>query len=88
MPILSWPHRTSRELAATGVREYLERAGHSGRVKWSGDSFSVSVGFGTMLCMQGMITDSVIEITECSGALSGMIMERCRAILQEQFPNG
>jgi hypothetical protein len=70
------------------LKEGLHDAGYADRVKWSGNEFSASVGFGMILNIAGRIMDQEAVLDECGGAAGGTALRMIREILQRLFPGG
>jgi hypothetical protein len=88
MPILVWKHGTTAAAARDSVRAELDRLGHGGKVTWAGDEASASVGWGLVLSAAGRVTDEVIVLDKCGGAVGGLVLAKCRELLARLFPGG
>jgi hypothetical protein len=86
--VLKWKHEKSISEAKLLMQQKLQQRGYGNKVKWNGDSFSASVAFGAVLRIEGKITDQELVLDQCSGAVSGTVLNEIRNILQQLFPEG
>ena len=83
MAILRWRHGMTAAQARQVMEEQLAEAGYSDEVKWKGDQFSASVGWGTVLGIEGQITDEEAVLEKCGGAAGNTALKTIREILQQ-----
>jgi hypothetical protein len=88
MAALVWDHGTTAESAKTTVQAELRKHGQADNVRWNGNAFKASVGFGVVLSVAGRITDGAIILDECSGAMAGFALDKTREVLSRLFPAG
>ena len=88
MEALHWKHGKSASEMTDLVKGHLAEAGNLDKVKWSGHSFSASVGMGIALNIKGQITDDEIVIEKCGGVGGAVALGKIRATLQKAFPGG
>jgi hypothetical protein len=88
MALLVWNHGTTRTAARDAILEELRKHGHDGKVKWKGDKATVSVGWGAILHAEGTITDETVVLEKCGGAVSAIVLSKCREMLERAFPRG
>ena len=88
MAALVWKHGTTAERAKETIEAELRQRGQADKVKWNGDEFSVSVGFGVVLNLVGRVTDEAIVVEKCTGAMAGFAMDKAREHLPRVFPGG
>ena len=85
--MLRCQHGTTADQALRIIEAAITEHGYANHVKWNGHNASVSVGFGAILRIKGVITD-MEAIIECGGAFGGTALSRCREIVGKIFPNG
>jgi hypothetical protein len=88
MAVLVWKHGTTADAAGEAIRAELDRLGHGGKVKWTGDEASASVGWGLVLSAAGRVTDEAVVLDTCGGAVGGLVLAKCRELLARLFPDG
>lgn len=88
MEALRWKHGKSASEMTDLVKQHLAESGNLDKVKWSGDSFSASVGMGIALRIKGEITDDEIVIEKCGGVGGAIALGKIRVTLQRFFPAG
>lgn len=88
MAALVWKHNRTREEARELIQRRLHEAGHDSKVAWKGDSLSASIGWGAILSLSGEVTDDALVLENCTGALSGFVLSKCREGLAHLFPGG
>jgi len=82
MLVLRHSHNRSNAAEAKKiVRKMLSDKGCSAHVKWDGNSFSSTVGYGFALKVKGEITDKELIINHASGVMGGVVVDKCRAML-------
>jgi hypothetical protein len=87
MAALVWKHGTTRSAARQAVVSELRRLGYDSKVTWNGDAATASVGWGTVLSASGVVTDDAVILDRCSGAIGGVVLDKCREIMQRLFPH-
>ena len=88
MAVLVWKHGTTVADARDAITRELVKVGHDGKVKWSGNEATASVGWGVVLSASGKITDEAVVLEKCGGAVGGLVLNRCREMLARLFPTG
>jgi len=88
MAVLAWKHGTERRTAKELLLSRLIASGYDRCVNWSGDSFSSVMGWGTILDVEGRIDDDYFVLEKSRGAVGNVVLNRCRAILEDLFPGG
>lgn len=88
MTALIWKHGMSKNDARQLIQARIEKAGIRDKVLWKGDSFSSSIGWGTILNLEGQVTDESVILKKAAGALGSIVLEKSREAFQELFPNG
>jgi len=69
-------------------QQRLDEAGVSKSVVWAGNTFSATVGWGSILSLIGEIQDHMIVLKKCSGALASVVLAKTRHAFEEMFPGG
>jgi len=62
--------------------------GYSKNVVWQDDEATVSIGWGAIANVHGVINDEAVILVKCRGALGGKILTECRVVLSRLFPEG
>lgn len=88
MAVLVWKHETTRQDARKRIEDRLKSAHVSDKVAWNGDTFSSSVGWGTILNLVGEVTDDAVVLQKSSGAMGGVILAKSREGFKQLFPEG
>jgi hypothetical protein len=87
MEALRWQHGQTADAVRSTIEEQLIRAGYPDKLKWQGNAFSAAVGFGTVLKVQGQITDRDIVIERCDGFLGNIALKKIQDTLPTLFPS-
>lgn len=89
MAVLIWKHGKTKTDALTAIQNALKEAGYSGYVKWNGFKAEAKYGlFSAGLHAQGEITDTSVVLEKCGGLAGGVVLNKCREMLQRLFPRG
>jgi len=88
MAVLMWKHGLSVDAVRQMFQQRLEEAGVNNSVVWAGNTFSATVGWGTILALVGEIQEEVIVVKKCSGGLSGVVLAKVRQAFEQMFPGG
>ena len=88
MSVLVWKHGTTAAIAREIIQNELEKLGHGGQVTWTGDEFTCSLAWGTILSTAGKVTDETIVLDKCSGAIGGIVLAKLRECFGRVFPGG
>jgi hypothetical protein len=88
MAVLVWKHGKTRDEARSIIQAEVRRLGYDQKVMWSGDSATASVAWGAVLSASGKVTDEAIILDKCGGAVGGIVLARCRELLERIFPDG
>ena len=58
----------------------LEKLGYNKYLTWKEFEFSASVGWGSVLSLEGNITDDSIIINKCSGAFGSKVLDKIKEL--------
>ena len=87
MSNLKWRHDNDKEQALRIIKSAIDENGYSNRVKWDGNSASVSVGLGKILLIRGSVEETEI-VLDCKGIFGDTVLDKCKEILAHKFPDG
>jgi hypothetical protein len=88
MTALVWKHGTSRDEVRRLFQSELNQSGHARSVTWNGDRFAAVVGWGSILDLQGEITDDAIVVEKSRGAIGKIVLQKIEAVFERLFPGG
>jgi hypothetical protein len=89
MTVLVWKHGRSKADAIAAIQGALKDSGYSDSAKWDGDSAEARYGpWATVLHAKGVVTDDAIVLEKCGGVAGGIVLGRCRTMLEGLFPGG
>jgi hypothetical protein len=89
MVALIWRHGRSKAEALAALQSALAESGHGGVAKWDGSKVEARYGpFATGLHARGEVTDEAVVLERCGGLLGGLVLARCRELLDRLFPGG
>jgi hypothetical protein len=89
MAVLVWKHGKSKADALAAIQGALKDSGYDGSVKWDGTKAEARYGpFASVVHAKGEVTDDAIVLEKCGGLVGGVVLSRCRAMLEQLFPGG
>jgi hypothetical protein len=89
MAALVWKHGKSKAEALAAIQGALEDTRYASSVTWDGARAEARYGpFASVIHATGEVTEEVIILEKCGGLVGGLVLSRCREMLEQLFPGG
>ena len=89
MAVLVWKHGKSKAEALAAIQGALEDTRYASSVTWDGARAEARYGpFASVIHATGEVTEEVIILEKCGGLVGGLVLSRCREMLEQLFPGG